>query len=248
MVSVIIPTYQRPEFLRRALRSLRAQQDAIWEAIVVEDGDGRGSSLARGFGDHRIRAYRNPGRGPNDARNAALEVARGSVIAFLDDDDWWQDPFHLHRICQELRHGEALVYRTGWLVTQIEGMELERVPFTLEATRHSLRRDNTLLASGVAYPTVMHDWLGSFDASLGHYWDWDWYLRVTDLGVPLRRIDEPGVCIAVHPGNASSTRHTETRRRDLERLCAKHGLQGIELKNHLHLGLEQPRAPELVSS
>jgi hypothetical protein len=94
----------------------------------------------------------------------------------------------------------------------------------------------------------MHDWLGAFDASLGHYWDWDWYLRVTDLGVPLRRIAEPGVCIAVHPGNASSDRHTEIRARDLERLCAKHGLYGVELKNHLSLGLEQPRAPELVSS
>ena len=83
-VSAIVPTYRRPNGLRHALASLRAQGHADWEAIVVDDGDGEGLEALRGWGDPRVVAFRNPGRGQVDARNWALEAARGEVVLWLD--------------------------------------------------------------------------------------------------------------------------------------------------------------------
>jgi glycosyltransferase involved in cell wall biosynthesis len=209
VVSVLVHTHQNQEGLRRALRYLRAQTDITWEAVVMDSGDGEGLAVARGFSDHRIRAYRNPGQGQVAALNAALEVVRGAVIALLNDSDWWEDRLYLHRICQTLRGGEALLHSRA-----VETPELE-----VELTAEALRWHNPIPVSGMAYPTVMHDWLGGFDPNMGQLWDWDWNLRVTASGVPLRPI--PDTCVSVTP---ASTQHAAAHARDLAQLCQKHGL------------------------
>ncbi|RDI96705.1 glycosyltransferase [Meiothermus sp. QL-1] len=232
MVSVIIPTHNRPRLLQRALRSLQLQLYPDWEAVVVDDGDGSGLEAAQGLCDPRIVAVRNPGRGQVEARNAGLARATGQVIALLDDDDWWQDPTHLHRVVRALRKEKGLVYRGGYLVYERDGLELKRIPFDSQATPESLRRDNLLLASGVAYPRGLHEELGPFDPEMADYWDWDWYLRVTQAGYPLIPLPGRGVAVSIHGANMSYAARLAERKKNLEKLCAKHGLSGIELKDH----------------
>ena len=95
LASVILPTRSRPAKLARALASLLAQDCVDWEAIVVDDGAGEGIEVAESVGDLRITAIQSPGRGQVDARNAGIARARGRVVCWLDDDDWWEDPGHL---------------------------------------------------------------------------------------------------------------------------------------------------------
>ncbi|UUR08421.1 glycosyltransferase family 2 protein [Sphingomonas glaciei] len=85
-VSIIIPTYNRVQFLGPAVDSALAQGDGI-EVIVVDDGstDGTAALLAR-YGD-RIRVVRQANRGPSAARNLGAEQARGDHLFFLDSDD-----------------------------------------------------------------------------------------------------------------------------------------------------------------
>lgn len=246
MVSILMPTQGRPELLRRALRSVQAQSYPHWEVLVADDGEGEGIEAALSLNDPRIRPFRNPGRGQVEARNAGLERASGEVIALLDDDDWWEDEYHLHRVLRALRSGPALVYRGGWLVQERGGIELERLPFDFAATPHSLRSDNTLLASAVAYPRRFHHELGNFDVGVADYWDWDWYLRVSGAGYLLVRLPGRGVAIAQHGANASYGTRLAERQANLDRLSAKHGLSGIVLKDHRSL-LEPGSAPALGS-
>jgi glycosyltransferase involved in cell wall biosynthesis len=77
LISVIIPTYNRPEMLHQAVASLQAQTDPVWEAVVVDDGDGTGLDLVGQLGDNRIRALMNKGKGQVQARNTVM------VISFL---------------------------------------------------------------------------------------------------------------------------------------------------------------------
>ena len=100
-------------------------------------------------------------------------------------------------------------------------------------TLDSPRSANPLLVSGIAYPSVMHDWFGEFDASLGLTWDWDWYLRLTKNGVPLRRIEGSSVS-GIHARNRAQPRHVVSR---------KHALQQLNL-----LPLEQPQSLKLIAS
>src|SRR4051812_31649574 len=90
-VSVVIPTWNRPELVTRAVRSALAQIHDDLEVIVVVDGPGDHTpdELAR-IDDPRLRTVVLPAKGgaPN-ARNAGVAAAQAPWVAFLDDDDEW---------------------------------------------------------------------------------------------------------------------------------------------------------------
>jgi glycosyltransferase involved in cell wall biosynthesis len=89
-VSVVIPTYNRADKVRKGVESVLAQSFTDLEVIVVDDGssDKTGQTLEHAFGD-RIRYYFQPNQGVSAARNKGIEEARGEWIAFLDSDDLW---------------------------------------------------------------------------------------------------------------------------------------------------------------
>ncbi|MEM7734185.1 MAG: glycosyltransferase [Deinococcota bacterium] len=230
MVTVVIPTYNRPERLVQALRSLQAQRDPNWEAIVVDDGDGRGCEAACAFGDSRVRALANAGKCQVDARNTAISHAHGEIIAWLDDDDWWAHPDHLSRLKHALGQ-PALAHVHGWMVHEdAEGKQSKRL-FDLSASVESLRQDNTLLTSSIAYPTAFHQELGLLDRSMNGYFDWDWILRVLDAGYPLKTVQMLSVCYLMHGGNGSADVLTPRRVRDFTAFKTKHQLD-IDIKSH----------------
>jgi glycosyltransferase involved in cell wall biosynthesis len=90
-VSVIIPTFRRPELVRRAVRSALSQTLSAIEVIVVLDGPDEATRQAlRSADDPRLRIRTLPTHlGPAAARNAGVDEARAPWIAFLDDDDEW---------------------------------------------------------------------------------------------------------------------------------------------------------------
>jgi glycosyltransferase involved in cell wall biosynthesis len=90
-VSVVIPTYNRANKVRKGVESVLAQSFTDLEVIVVDDGssDETGHTLRHAFGD-RIRYYFQPNQGVSMARNKGIEEARGEWIAFLDSDDLWE--------------------------------------------------------------------------------------------------------------------------------------------------------------
>ncbi len=90
VVSVIIPTHNRPALLREAMASVRHQTYPDWEVIVVDDGSlppVDEESLRKDFGS-QIRVLRNeqPMKQPY-ARDQGVQVATGDVVIHLDDDD-----------------------------------------------------------------------------------------------------------------------------------------------------------------
>ena len=91
LVSVIIPTYQRPAMLLRAVRSALAQTFTQLEVIVILDGPDTASEDAlNAISDSRLRLVPLPAKvGGSETRNAGVQNARGQWIAFLDDDDEW---------------------------------------------------------------------------------------------------------------------------------------------------------------
>jgi hypothetical protein len=91
-VSVVIPTFARPDLVTRAVRSALAQTVRTIEVIVVIDGPGDTATHAglAVFDDPRLRVIELPAQGgaPN-ARNAGIAHATGYWTALLDDDDEW---------------------------------------------------------------------------------------------------------------------------------------------------------------
>ena len=94
MISAIIPTWNRAGLLERAMRSVLNQQPPPRELIVVDDGStDQTPDLVQTMAQQApisIRLLRQEkNRGAAAARNQGIEAAQGTLLAFLDSDDWW---------------------------------------------------------------------------------------------------------------------------------------------------------------
>ncbi len=93
LISVIIPTYNRVQFLRETLDSVVAQSFKNWECIVVDDGSADATDELMEFyttRDPRIKYFHRPNewtKGANPSRNYGFQKSKGKYIQWLDSDD-----------------------------------------------------------------------------------------------------------------------------------------------------------------
>jgi len=90
-ISVVITTYNRPDYLRSSIKSVLSQSLQVQEIIVVDDCSPTPlQSVIDEFSDERIHYERlATNSGPNCARNTGVAIAKSDWVAFLDDDDEW---------------------------------------------------------------------------------------------------------------------------------------------------------------
>jgi GT2 family glycosyltransferase len=92
--SVIIPTYNRREYLERAIRSVLKQNEKDFELIVVNDGSTDGTEeylkyLKNEYKTDQLVILKQENEGVSSARNLGVIKSRGEWVAFLDSDDEW---------------------------------------------------------------------------------------------------------------------------------------------------------------
>jgi len=184
-VSVIVPTYNRPDRLRTALASLAAQRYQDFEVIVVNDAGCEVESVIDACADrHRITTIcHDRNRGLAAARNSGLRVAKGAYIAYLDDDDRYL-PHHLGTLVSYLdRHECRIAYTDAWRVheRQIDGVYVETardVPYSNEFSPADLLVSNYFPVLCVMHARQCLDEVGFFDESLFAHEDWDLWIRM----------------------------------------------------------------------
>jgi len=190
LVSVIVPTHNRPELLPRALESLAHQRLQDFEVVVVNDAGQDVSKIVEAFDrpeGPRFRYLTNPKNlGLAGTRNAGLRAARGTLVAFLDDDDL-VSPEHLELLVTARREsGARVVYGNAWQVYEkkCDGVwtETGRNPFpSLPFSRERLLVRNLAPVHTMLCEHSLLDELGGFDESLELMEDWDLWLRASRL-------------------------------------------------------------------
>lgn len=96
MISVIMLTCDRQNFVRRAIESILCQTEPDFEFIIVDNGSiDRSGQIAEEYAaqDSRVRVIHRSKGTIAAGRNTGLEAARGDYIAFVDDDDWAEPDF-----------------------------------------------------------------------------------------------------------------------------------------------------------
>jgi glycosyltransferase involved in cell wall biosynthesis len=93
-VSVIIPTYNRAQYLPQALQSVFEQSLIPFEVIVVDDGSTDCTAdLMNAFESRVHYCWHRHNKGVAAARNSGLAAVHGDVVAWLDADDLWEPDF-----------------------------------------------------------------------------------------------------------------------------------------------------------
>lgn len=184
MVSVIIPTYNRPEQLVAAIQSVLAQTWNDFEIIIVDDCGVDVSKVVRKINDCRISYIRHEtNKGLAATRNTALRSANGKYIAYLDDDDEYY-PEHLETLLQTLESSRAKVAYTDAEKYIYESKNNE-INFKTKFVEHSEEFDRIrlLVQNYIPVLCLMHeksclDEVGLFDETMSVHEDWDLWIRI----------------------------------------------------------------------
>lgn len=90
LVSIVIPTYNRPALLQQTLESIYQQDFRNYEILVVDDGTpgNKNELICNNYDKVRYLKIENSG-GPSKPRNVGIENSQGKYVAFVDDDDLW---------------------------------------------------------------------------------------------------------------------------------------------------------------
>ena len=197
LVSIVIPTYARPERLRDCLAALARQTMAAdaFEVVVVDDGSPQPvvppeATTPAGL---VIRVIRQQNAGPSAARNRGVEEALGDLIAFTDDDclptpTWLESLVTAHRQCPAALVGGITfngLADDAFATTSQMIIDLVYEHFNSDATNAYFITSNNMLCTRAAYRD-----LGGFDTSFPRAGaeDRDYCDRWRASGRPLRLV------------------------------------------------------------
>jgi glycosyltransferase involved in cell wall biosynthesis len=230
LVSVIIPTYNRATQLRECLTNLTHQTYKNFEVCVVNDGGEGVAKLVEEFRTLKLQLFEfASNQGHVKCRNKALEFARGEFIALCDDDDIFL-PDHIYDLAKNLPHYDLAYSDVEILAEDNENSPKERLLFSFGYEAKLFARTNFIIASSVIYTRSLHEILGNFDEEAKNYWDWDWFLRVSQVG-NIVHVPKVTVIYRFNLSGSNMSAHPEAHVHDLEYLCRKHHLGKLPSTN-----------------
>jgi glycosyltransferase involved in cell wall biosynthesis len=215
-IVAIVALYNGRNFIERSLCSVLSQTCLPEEVIIVDDGstDG-GADIAAAIanGEPRVRIIRKSNGGQSSARNLGVKSATSSLIAFLDQDDWWY-PRHLETLVRPFAKKRDLPL--GWVYSDIDEYDIDgrlvvrNMLRHLGGQQHPKRDVHACLAANMfvlpsaslisrdAFVTV-----GGFDERLAGFEDDDLFLRIFRAGYDNEFIPLALSAWRIHNGSTS---------------------------------------------
>jgi glycosyltransferase involved in cell wall biosynthesis len=196
-VSIVIPTWRRPQLLERLLRSIQLQTHRDYEVIVVDDCSPDESAYRRLVEEYSTRLpaltfLRNEGnRGAPHSRNRGIRQARYDLVALVDDDDEWL-PEKLSRqveLFSQTSSQVALTYTWTDVVADGKRSSLYRADVEGRCLSSMLRECFVPSPSVMVRKAALLE-AGLFDERLPSCQDWDMWTRILALGYEARVVRE----------------------------------------------------------
>ena len=184
LVSVVVPSYNKPKETQRAINSVAQQTYEPIELVVVDDGsDPPISSEISLHSDTFLKTTlrrHETNQGGNVARNTGIDAASGKYIAFLDSDDTWHPKKLQSQISRLEESNERLASYTGIKYVDYNG-KLNSI-YTPDHTGYltdDLLQGNIIgTFSSVIVDRQVFEKVGHPHPDLPSWQDWEWYLRL----------------------------------------------------------------------
>ncbi len=218
LLSIIIPTYNRSGCIGLALESVRKQRFDDLEVIIGDDASTDNTVMVVKALMPEAKVVCLPvNQGASAARNAALKLAKGDLIALLDSDDEWL-PGKLEKQIKYLKeHPEVGLCGSGHLLICKDGSRSEFPGKNPPDWRRELHLAQSF--HGASTPLMRREILekvGLLDEGLRVLEDWDWMLRISR---EYRIHILPEMLTIIHENNPSNPEHTL---RSTEHFLSKH--------------------------
>jgi glycosyltransferase involved in cell wall biosynthesis len=232
-VSIIIPTYRRPQLAYRAAVAALAQDIPV-EVIVVNDGDLVSDySCVKSLPVHFVQLKENSGL--SGARNAGMQAARGEYVGFCDDDDLWTPQF-ARMLKSTLKRSKASIGAYGRGYETLPGGAKKAI-YTQRFDSKLLLKRNYIQPSATMFRREELLGLGGFDEAMhrgGMHGpeDWELWLRLTSKGLKMTLCECGGL---VYGGNTPN-RLTNTA---ITTGAMNRGYDYIESKLGVKLGIRR---------
>ena len=225
LVSVVIPTHDRPKLLLRAIEGVLRQTHREIEVIVVIDRpDPETASAVRGVNDARVQLMLNPHPSTAAAaRNAGADHATGEWIAFLDDDDEWLPNKLERQLAFASGRPPALVSCLSRIVTPTDTYIAPQVIYDNSAPideylfdrRSLLTRPGFIQTSSFLLPRSLFDKV-RFNVASAHD-DWEFLLRLAKhTGARIETVPEVLVVVYFDERGSTNTIRTWSWMRSLD--------------------------------
>ncbi len=183
-ITVIIPVHNGGQFIADALDSVLGQSAPTTQIIVVNDGSTDDTSARLLAYQDRITVIEQANQGAAAARNVGLGIATGDFIAFLDADDVW----HRRKLEMQLQvmHSRPEIQLIGTRTFNYPCAgepEISAGAKIEEVSRDRLLVRNYFTTSSIMVRREIVTRLGGFDTSISNVEDFDYWQRVSQVGV-----------------------------------------------------------------
>lgn len=186
-VSVVIPTKDRVDYLKRCIESMQNQTVAPDEIIVVDDSHGKSAEAfcsRLNAEDKRVSYFHSNGAGANKARNIGIQNSTCPVIAFCDDDDYFEKDNLQKQLLTMRESNVKVVYCGSYRIKIANGKIINRKtylpPFPPQKLMHRVLLSYNFIGTQVLM--AQKDALlkvGCFDEELKKMQDWDLVIRLS---------------------------------------------------------------------
>ena len=204
-VSAIITTFNRANFLEKAIKSVLGQTYSDFELLILDNSSiDDTQNVVKSFIDDRIRYIRHQPLNIAQARNLGVKEAKGEYVAFLDDDDEWL-PNKLKAQLEVFKEGDeslGLVYG-GFIWMAETGEDIKKhIPKLRGAILPDLLTQRDAFTGSASNPMLRKsavEGLGGYNEEVLTGEDWELYLRLSEE-YQVDFTEEPVVKIRHHSG------------------------------------------------
>lgn len=200
--SVIVPLYNKAQYIKRTIESVLHQTYSDFELIVVDDGSTDDSlEMAKsvvGSNKEKCIVIAQANSGVSCARNEGVALSKGKYVCFLDSDDWWEPRFleEINRLIES--YPDAGLYGTGFYL--VKNGRKKIAPIGVEAgfvkgyinycQVYAETMCMPISSSSVVIPKDIFDSSGRFRSGITLGEDFDLWIRIT-LKYPVVLLNRP---------------------------------------------------------
>lgn len=204
-ITIITPSYNQGEFIEATIRSVLAQNYPNLEYLVFDGGSTDNTvDVIKKYDKYITHWESKTDRGQSHAINKGFRAASGEIIGWLNSDDLFY-PNTLHRVANYFKdkNYRKIIYGEGTYLFDKYQLSIKNNTARL-SQRHPITLCDFIIQPSTFWGRTVVEEVGELEEDLHYGFDWDWFIKAHNKGIPLQMVKEYFSVYRIHAGHKSS--------------------------------------------